>query len=349
MGGRGPMGAGGAMAGGGWAGQGGGGGWQGGRAGSLVADGLTLGCPAGVGTLRGGGCCRQGEPLAGWLDPILEGKRPIPPPGIDVGDIHEGVVFLQWLILIQNLHLVLAGHIHLVAKKLGEMHDSHGCWALQESHPCLLLVPIPILQRTLLFLPVPDTFVELDGEADDLVVAQSPLLLLQDLAAVLIGAIGDFSQGVRCVEVPPPFHLIFKKPRDQFIDDVLEGLVRSDAQQRSGFMDLHVTHGAVLVGLQVAHDAGFAEGMQALHDGSSINEVPPAEGTHEVRIQLRDFDPGGPVHDAGVGDRGPGERHPGLGVRWVSGKGGWEGGREGRGGGPQPGRSLRRREGRNLR
>lgn len=32
-----------------------------------------------------------------------------------------------------------------------------------------------------------------------------------------------------------------------------------DAQQRSGFMDLNVTHGAVLVGLQVAHDAGFAD------------------------------------------------------------------------------------------
>lgn len=32
-----------------------------------------------------------------------------------------------------------------------------------------------------------------------------------------------------------------------------------DAQQRPGFMDLHVTHGAVLVGLQVAHDAGFAD------------------------------------------------------------------------------------------
>lgn len=40
---------------------------------------------------------------------------------------------------------------------------------------------------------------------------------------------------------------------------------------------------------------------------------------------------------------------PGFGVRWVSGRGGWEGGREGRGGGPQPCRSLRRREGRNLR
>lgn len=32
-----------------------------------------------------------------------------------------------------------------------------------------------------------------------------------------------------------------------------------DAQQRPGFMDLHIAHGAVLVGLQVAHDAGFAD------------------------------------------------------------------------------------------
>lgn len=32
-----------------------------------------------------------------------------------------------------------------------------------------------------------------------------------------------------------------------------------DAQQRPGFMDLHITHGAVFVGLQVAHDAGFAD------------------------------------------------------------------------------------------
>lgn len=43
-----------------------------------------------------------------------------------------------------------------------------------------------------------------------------------------------------------------------------------------------------------------------------------------------------------------GVRLPGFGVRWVSGRGGWEGGREGRGGGPQPCRSLGRREGRNL-
>lgn len=32
-----------------------------------------------------------------------------------------------------------------------------------------------------------------------------------------------------------------------------------DAQQWPGFMDLHIAHGAVLVGLQVAHDAGFAD------------------------------------------------------------------------------------------
>lgn len=46
--------------------------------------------------------------------------------------------------------------------------------------------------------------------------------------------------------------------------------------------------------------------MQALHDGSGIDEVPPAEGTHEVRIQLRDFDPCGPMHDAGEGVGGLG-------------------------------------------
>lgn len=38
---------------------------------------------------------------------------------------------------------------------------------------------------------LPDSFVELDGKTDNLVIAQSPLLLLQDLAAVLIGAVGD--------------------------------------------------------------------------------------------------------------------------------------------------------------
>lgn len=38
---------------------------------------------------------------------------------------------------------------------------------------------------------LPDTFVELDGEADDLVIAQSPFLLLQNLTTVLIGAVGD--------------------------------------------------------------------------------------------------------------------------------------------------------------
>ena len=51
--------------------------------------------------------------------------------------------------------------------------------------------------------------------------------------------------------------------------------------------------------------------MQALHDGGGIDEVPPAEGTHEVRVQLRDFDPCGPMHDAGEGGLGAGERHPG--------------------------------------
>ena len=41
--------------------------------------------------------------------------------------------------------------------------------------------------------------------------------------------------------------------------------------------------------------------MQALNDGSGIYEVPPTEGAHEVRVQLGNFDPCGPMHDAGVG------------------------------------------------
>lgn len=105
------------------------------------------------------------------------------------------------------------------------MHDGHGCWAPQESHSCLLLVPIPILREVLLLLSVPDAFVELNGKTDNLVVTQSPLLLFQDLASVLVGAVGDLCQGVCCVEVPSPFHLIFKKPRHQLVDNVLEGFV----------------------------------------------------------------------------------------------------------------------------
>lgn len=81
-------------------------------------------------------------------------------------------------------HLVLTGHVHLVTEKLGKMHDSHGCWASQEAHACLLgkrhsragvppgtlsqptlcaradpsthllLVAIPILQGAFLLFPV---------------------------------------------------------------------------------------------------------------------------------------------------------------------------------------------------
>lgn len=38
---------------------------------------------------------------------------------------------------------------------------------------------------------LPDAFVELNGKTDNLVVTQSPLLLFQDLASVLVGAVGD--------------------------------------------------------------------------------------------------------------------------------------------------------------
>lgn len=72
-------------------------------------------------------------------------------------------------------------------------------------------------------------------------------------------------------------------------------------------MHLRVTHGAEFVGFQVAQDACLAEGMQTFHDGGGIDEVPSAQGTHEVRVELRHFDPHGPMHcAAGGGDVGRG-------------------------------------------
>lgn len=46
-------------------------------------------------------------------------------------------------------------------------------------------------KRTRCGSDLPNSFIEFDGEADNLVIAQGPLLLLQDLATVFIGAIGD--------------------------------------------------------------------------------------------------------------------------------------------------------------
>lgn len=41
---------------------------------------------------------------------------------------------------------------------------------------------------------------------------------------------------------------------------------------------------------------GTLTGVQALHDGGGVDEVAAAEGAHQVRVQLRDLYPGGPVH-----------------------------------------------------
>lgn len=39
-------------------------------------------------------------------------------------------------------------------------------------------------------------------------------------------------------------------------------------------------------------------GMQALHNGGGVDEIAPTEGTHEVGVQLSDFNPCGSMHDA---------------------------------------------------
>lgn len=67
--------------------------------------------------------------------PDLQGPPPSPahpPPGVDVGDVHEGVVFLQRLVLVKNLHLEGEGghHGHRQGpgeKDLVERRPSPGC------------------------------------------------------------------------------------------------------------------------------------------------------------------------------------------------------------------------------
>lgn len=46
------------------------------------------------------------------------------------------------------------------------------------------------------------------------------------------------------------------------------------------------------------HPSTELTGMQALHNGGGIDEIAPTEGTHEVRVQLRYFNPCGSMHDA---------------------------------------------------
>ena len=46
------------------------------------------------------------------------------------------------------------------------------------------------------------------------------------------------------------------------------------------------------------HPSTELTGMQALHNGGGVDEIAPTEGTHEVRVQLRDFNPCGSMHDA---------------------------------------------------
>lgn len=64
-------------------------------------------------------------------------------------------------------------------------------------------------------------------------------------------------------------------------------------------MNLDIANGAVLARLQVTHDTRLAERVEALDDGRRVDEVPAAQHAHQMGVQLRDFDPGGPVHFAG--------------------------------------------------
>lgn len=54
-------------------------------------------------------------------------------------------------------------------------------------------------------------------------------------------------------------------------------------------MDLDVTHGAVLAGLEVLHNTTLAERMKTLCYGGGIYEVASAQAADDVLVQVFDL------------------------------------------------------------
>lgn len=67
-------------------------------------------------------------------------------------------------------------------------------------------------------------------------------------------------------------------------------------------MHLDITDRTIFAGLQISYDAGFTERMETLNDRGGIDEVPATEHTHQMGVELGNFNPGCPMH--GDGRRG---------------------------------------------
>jgi hypothetical protein len=52
-------------------------------------------------------------------------------------------------------------------------------------------------------------------------------------------------------------------------------------------MDYSTAHGAIVVILQVLHNAGFAKCVQAFCNGCGINQIPSTEATGDVLVDVQ--------------------------------------------------------------
>lgn len=67
-------------------------------------------------------------------------------------------------------------------------------------------------------------------------------------------------------------------------------------------MHLDITDRTIFACLQISYDAGFTERMETLNDRRGIYEVSATEHTHQMGVELGNFNPGCPMH--GDGRRG---------------------------------------------
>lgn len=132
--------------------------------------------------------------------------------------------------------------------------------------------------------------------------SQGHWVVRQDVPAARVAATvlwcGRHCLRVPTVELSPLAHLILIQARYQLVNNVLKGLVWSDAEQRLGLMHLNIANGTELAGFQVSHNARFAKRMEALNNGGGINIVASTQYAQEVRMKLRHVEPPHPTHPA---------------------------------------------------
>uniref|UniRef100_A0A147BCK7 Putative secreted protein n=1 Tax=Ixodes ricinus TaxID=34613 RepID=A0A147BCK7_IXORI len=92
--------------------------------------------------------------------------------------------------------------------------------------------------------------------------------------------------GMLVVELPALLHLPLVQSRNHLVDNVLQSLVHPKAAERPGLVDGYVADGAQLAGVQIAHDAHLAEGVEAVDQSGGVHQVAPAQHAGQRGVQV---------------------------------------------------------------